>query len=403
METIKLKKHNDKRIRSGHHWVFSNEIASISPKIDAPTLVRVQSADGTNFGTGMYNPHSLVAVRLLRCEAQHISSQFFYERIIRAAQYRTRLFPDETSYRLIFGESDQLPGLIIDRYGDYFAIQTLSAMMDCYKSEIVEALRTIFPGCKGIVEKNNSALRALEGLPLQESVLWSIEPEFPQLIVMQENGLLYGLTLLQGQKTGYFLDQKVNRKRIQELCGGLRVLDCFTNQGGFAFNAAMGGATRVLGLDSSESAITLCRRNISLNSLQNITFEKQEVFDYLQNKVALKRDTLTNKEYQGEWDCIILDPPAFTKSKKHIPVAKRGYAKINKMAMELLPSGGFLATGSCSHHISEELFFKIIREQAFILGRELRLVFYGSQSPCHPVLLGMPETRYLKFFIFEVL
>jgi 23S rRNA (cytosine1962-C5)-methyltransferase len=407
LPTLTLKKRGHERVRAGHHWIFSNELTHIPTTLAAGSLVKVQDEKERSYGTALFNPHTLVAARLLKASVETLDTTFFAQRIAHSFQFRQRLFPAETAYRLVFGESDLLPGLIIDRYGtpdgDYFALQTLAAGMDIRVGMIIDALREVFPTTRAIVEKNNSGLRALEGLELRESVLWQAQEELPDSVEMPENGLRFAVSLLHGQKTGYFLDQKLNRKRIQELTGGMRVLDCFTNQGGFALNAAKGGAVRVLGLDSSSSAIERCRANARLNSMDRVAqFETQEVFEFLQNETASAMQSDSHAGDDTSWDCIILDPPAFTKSRKHIPVAKRGYAKINRMALKLLPSGGLLATGSCSHHISEEMFLNIVQEQAFLERRELRLMFHGTQSPCHPILVGMPETRYLKFFIFEV-
>lgn len=390
MTTVRLKKKHDRRVRMGHLWVFSNELEHI-PTIPAGSMVHVESADGESFGMGLFNPGSLIAVRLLQSDDTELDRAFFAERFQSAKQHRERLFAGETAYRFVFGESDFLPGLIIDRYGDYFAFQVLSAGMEQRIDAITLALVDVFPNARGIVEKNNSRLREIEGLELREGVLWG---DIPSEILMTENGVQFGLNLLEGQKTGYFLDQKLNRKRVQELAKGLRVLDCFTNQGGFALNAAQGGAAQVLGLDSSAQAIERCRRNAELNSLQGIAeFAEEEVFAWLEREANAG----------AQWDMVILDPPAFTKSRKQIHAAKRGYEKINRFGIRLLPPEGLLVTGSCSHHISEEMFLGIVHEQALREGRQMRLVFRGSQSPDHPVLFSMPETLYLKFFVFEVL
>jgi 23S rRNA (cytosine1962-C5)-methyltransferase len=408
MITLTLKHRHDERLRSGHHWVFSNELLDVPTTIHAGSLVDVADAKGRSYGTGLFNPHSLVAVRLLKTDRDELGVDFFADRIYHALRFRERLFPTERAYRVVFGESDLLPGLIIDRYGtstgDFFAVQTLSVGMDTRKSLIAEALRRVFPDTQAIVEKNNSNLRLLEGLELRECVLWQAQTldHLPEDIEIREHDIRFAVSLLKGQKTGYFLDQKLNRQRIAELCCGLRVLDCFTNQGGFALHAAKGGAQSVLGLDSSAAAIERCRINTRLNGFENVRFETAEVFEFLQTETQRLTDTTLAEHERRRWDCIVLDPPAFTKSRKHIPVAKRGYGKINRLALKLLPKGGLLATGSCSHHISEDLFLRVVQEQAVLERRELRLVFHGTQSPCHPVLMGMPETRYLKFFIFEV-
>jgi 23S rRNA (cytosine1962-C5)-methyltransferase len=389
MTILRLKKNHDRRVRTGHLWVFSNEVADM-PELSAGSLVEVQSHDGESFGTGLFNPTSLIAVRLLQSDDTELDRAFFVERFESAKRYRERIFSGEHAYRFVFGESDFLPGLIIDRYDGYFAFQVLSAGMEQRLPLIIEALLEVFPDAKGIIEKNTSRLREIEGLELREGVLWG---EVPEEILMQENGITYGINLPQGQKTGYFLDQKLNRKRVQELAKGLRVLDCFTNQGGFALNAARGGASHVLGIDSSAQAIERCRRNVQLNGFTNVEFAEEEVFAYLKREV----------DAGSTWDMVILDPPAFTKSRKQINAAKRGYEKINRLGMQLLPPEGLLVTGSCSHHISDEVFLDLIYEQALREGRQLRLVFRGNQSPDHPVLFSMPETLYLKFLVFEVL
>ncbi len=410
MHTIRLKNRTNERLRMGHAWVFANEIDQAQQKeflaMDAGNLVTVEDASGRSYGTGMVNPKSQIAVRLLNTSIDELSVNFFAERFRTAQNLRTRLFPSETSYRLVFGESDLLPGLVIDKYttpdnaADYFVLQTLAYGMDARIQDICSALCEVFPNTKGIIEKNNSALRKHEGLEARESVVWG---EIPAEILMREQGILFSLSLMEGQKTGYFLDQKLNRQKIKELCGGMRVLDCFTNQGGFALHAASGGAKEVLGLDSSDAAIRRCRINTSLNGMDDrARFETSDVFDYLHN-LAGERDAAFQLPPEKRWDCIILDPPAFAKAKNAIPQAKRGYAKINRAALKLLPKGGLLATGSCSHHVSEDVLWEIIQEEALRERRQLRLIFRGMQSPCHPILASMPETKYLKFFIFEIL
>lgn len=399
MTTLTVKNRHNNRLRAGHLWVFSNELESIPTDLPAGSLVEVRSAGGHNYGTALFNPNSLIAARLLVSNVQELDMAFFRQRLEEAYALRQRLFPHETSYRLVFGESDFLPGLVIDRYSDaeadYFVLQTLSVGMDMRKDTICEALRSVFPNTKAIIEKNNSALRKHDGLDQRESVLWG---EVPEKIQMTENGVVSALSLMEGQKTGYFLDQKLNRLKVKELASGLRVLDCFTNQGGFALHAALGGAVSALGLDSSASAIERCRTNAQVNKVdEKTTFECEEVLDYLH--AAADRFTTSGERL---WDMIILDPPAFAKSRAQVPQAKRGYAKINRMALRILPPGGFLVTGSCSHHVSEETLLGVIQEEAQRERRRLRLVFRGGQSPCHPVLASMPETAYLKFFVFEV-
>ncbi len=388
MTSLHLKKHHDRRIQSGHPWVFSNELTAI-PQFAPGSIVEVFSHNGKSFGSGLYNPNSLIAVRLLGEKVHELSTAFFIERIARAEQLRHKIMLGELSYRLVFGESDFLPGVIIDRFGDYFALQILSAGMDIHLQNIIEALIHLFPNTHGIIEKNTSHLRQLEGLELREGVVYGSIPDAVEII---ENGLTLSLSLLGGQKTGYFLDQKHNRVRVKEISKNLRVLDCFCNQGGFALNAGLGGATEVLGIDSSESAISAAITNASLNNLTNVRFRKADVFEYLASEVLNK----------SSWDCIILDPPSFTKSKKNVGAAKKGYAEINRLALQLLAKGGLLVSASCSQHIYEETLLEIIHTEAVKQNIPVRLLYRGGQSPDHPILVGMPETQYLKFFILAV-
>ncbi|MCA0446816.1 MAG: class I SAM-dependent rRNA methyltransferase [Bacteroidetes bacterium] len=389
LKTVSLKSGHDRRLKNGHLWVFSNELQELDTTIPPGTAVEVKSYRGESFGTGFYNPNSLITVRLLQTDVQVIDRAFFLERLTTAKQYRERILPGKTAYRLCFGESDFLPGLVIDRYGDYFSIQILSAGIELYLDEIISVLKELFPGLKGIAEKNSSHLRNLEGLPLRDGVVFG---EIPPSIQIRENDINYEISILDGQKTGYFLDQKLNRRIIGELSSGLTVLDCFTNQGGFALNAAKGGAKKVTGIDISAAAVESCRANAKLNGYAQTEFVIMDVFRFLQESVGEKK----------QFDLVILDPPSFTKSKKNVPAARKGYAEINRLGMKLVPQGGFLATASCSQHIFEDTFLDIIREEANKLGRQLRLVYRGGQAPDHPVLDSMPETRYLKFFLFQV-
>ncbi len=384
--TLRLKAGAHKRVRNGHPWVFQDELTE-RPAIAAGSVVRVCTDYDYDLGLGFYNAHSQIVVRLLA--TQQVDQAWFEQRLRQAMQLRERLFAPECSYRLVFGESDFLPGLIVDRYGDYLALQMLSAGMDRQRDAIVNALRSVLPEVKGIIAKNDSQLRVREGLPRNTELLYGSIPEH---IEMTENGLRFDLSLEAGQKTGYFLDQRLNRQFVKTLSKGLRVLDCFTNQGGFALHAASGGAVDVLGVDSSEQAIAASQRNASLNGLAQCRFEEADVFDFLKAQAA-----------QGaQWDVVILDPPAFTKSKAQIPQAKRGYAEINRQALKLIPAGGYLVSASCSHHISESMLLDIVADEARRINRKLKLVHRGEQSPCHPILLTMPETNYLKFLVFEV-
>lgn len=388
MTALHLKKHHDRRIQSGHPWVFSNELTEIPP-VAPGSIVEVFSHAGKSYGSGLYNPNSLIAVRLLGEKVREVSTSFFIERIGKAQQLRKQIMMGEISYRLVFGESDFLPGVVIDRFGDYFSLQILSAGMDSQLSNIIEALLHLFPETKGIIEKNTSHLRQLEGLELREGIVYGSVPDAIEII---ENGVRISLSLVGGQKTGYFLDQKHNRVRLREISKELRVLDCFCNQGGFVLNAGVGGAKEVLGIDSSETAIAAATHNTKINNLSNVSFQKADVFEFLASEVRNK----------SSWDCIVLDPPSFTKSKKNVGAAKKGYAEINKLALQLLKKGGILVSASCSQHIYEDTLLEIIHSEAVKLNTPIRLIYKGGQSPDHPIIVGMPETQYLKFFMFAV-
>lgn len=379
-----------RRLKQGHLWIFRDEIASLSTdSLQAGDLVRVVTDYGYDCGIGFYHPNSQIAVRLLRHNEDALTVDFFTQRLEYARIMREQFFQNSRSYRLCFGESDFLPGLIIDRYDTYFALQTLSAGMEQRLPLILQALQELFPDIQGVIEKNDSRIRDLEGLPRRESVLWGT---IPPIVRIKENGINLDISLEHGQKTGYFFDQRLNRAAIATIAKNLRVLDCFTNQGGFALNAAKAGAASCMGVDISQSAVDACIHNAQINDLTNTEFIKADVFTLLKQKA----------QHGEKWDMVILDPPAFTKSKHTVPQAKRGYADINRQALRLLSNGGYLVSSSCSHHISEEMFFDIIHDEAQRINRRLQLAWRGQQSPDHPILLGMPETQYLKFLVFRV-
>lgn len=386
IRTISLKRNADNRIKFGHLWVFSNELQEI-PKLQPGVVVKVVDSNQKSYGFGFYNPASLISVRLLKTEILP-SVQLFIERIAIAKALRQSLLGDIEMCRLVFGESDLLPGLIIDKYSNYFAIQILSAGMELMKSEIVQALLEIFPETKGIIEKNDTKLREIEGLPLISTVLFG---EIPEKFISQEQGVQLELSLSEGQKTGYFLDQRINRKFVRTISRGLSVLDCYTNQGGFALNAGIGGAEKIAAIDCSETALNAVSRNAELNGLKIETI-KADVAEYLSKAV----------ERNEKWDMIILDPPAFAKNRKSVPKAKAAYAKINRLAMKMLNPNGYLIASSCSHHVFEDVFKDAIYRESCKLGKQLKQVYRGGQSPDHPILLSLPETQYLKFFVFQV-
>ncbi len=386
MQKLELKPKCDIRLRSGHHWVFSNEIKQ-HLDIEAGSVVEVVSSSGLSWGAAFYHPNSLIAARLLKSTKFDIN--IVRHRISNAIQLRQELFAEESSYRLVFGESDFLPGLIVDKYSDYLSVQLLSAGVERLKEDIVEQLLKLLPNTKGIIEKDISKHRASEGLEEKEEVLFG---NIPELIEITENGLKLDVALLGGQKTGYFLDQKINRKQIKKYSKNKTVLDCFCNQGGFALNCATANAKSVVGVDISSQAIQLATNNASKNNLNNIEFIKYDVFDFLEESASKNRT----------WDIIILDPPAFTKSRKTLTKAIVGYSRVNKLALKCLKLGGILVSSSCSHHLTEASFLELISKEASKLGKQLRIIYRGMQSPDHPILSSMPETNYLKFLIFSV-
>ncbi|MCX7929959.1 MAG: class I SAM-dependent rRNA methyltransferase, partial [Chlorobi bacterium] len=302
---------------------------------------------------------------------------------------RRSFYADRTTYRLVFGEADFLPGLIVDRYGEYIAVQYLSAGMERRSSTIVEALRTVLPDIRGIVAKNDSALRDKEGLPRCEKVLWG---NIPDRHCVELAGCTMVVDLLGGQKTGLYLDQAVNYELVARFAAGRRVLDCFTHQGGFALHCARAGALEVCGVDSSVAALALAQENAQINGVADCCrFIEADVFDYL-----------AHAESEGQrWDMIILDPPAFAKSTHHVERALRGYAEINRRALRLLGDGGILVTASCSHHVNHAMLADVVISESRRAACRVRLVARGMQSPCHPIYAPMLETEYLSLLVFE--
>ncbi len=390
LETIQIKSNAFKRLSTGHLWVYSNELNEI-PKLKPGTIVEavLNKSNVKSYGLAFYNPHSLISLRLLLTDKE-INTDFFIERIKKANSKRQEIYPTSYMYRLVFGESDLLPGLIVDRYGDYFAIQLHSAGMENLINQIIEALLYIFPETKGIIRKDNSNFRTNEGLPLIEEVVFG---EIPESIACEEFGIKLSISLLGQQKTGYFLDQRENRLSIRNIVKNKVVLDCYTNQGGFALNAAIAGAKELIGLDSSSTAIEKAKQNAILNQLQNIDFIEYDVEKYFEKMITENR----------KFDVIILDPPAFAKNKKSIYSALSKYSKINRMALKILGKGGYLVTSSCSYHIKESEFYNVISNEAAKQGLRLALIHRGNQAPDHPILTCMEETNYLKFFIFNLL
>ncbi len=390
MNKITLRKKISNRVLLGHPWIFNNEIGSLSNEPGAGEIVEVVTHDGKFVGKGYANPKSQITVRLLtRNRNEEINKEFFYKRLSECWNYRQKLGYTENC-RLVFGEADFLPQLIIDKFNDYLVIQTLALGMDIWKDAIVEALQKIF-NPKGIYERNDVPVRELEGMEQKKGFL--SEP-FDARIIINENGFKFHVDLANGQKTGYFLDQQDNRKAIQHIVKDAEVLGAFTYTGTFEIHAAGYGAKSVLGLDISASAVEQANANAVLNNVDQICkFETANAFD------VLKQWGKEGKQY----DVVMLDPPAFTKSRETIQKAITGYKEINLRGMKLIRPGGFLVTSSCTSLVRPELFLEIIEMAAKDARRKIRQVTFQTQSADHPVVWNMENTHYLKFLIAQVL
>ena len=382
---IVLKKNEEHRIAAGHQWVFSNEIASLRGTPETGEVIELLRHDQKFLGLGFYHPHSLIAFRFLTSEPEEIGFGFFEKRIQRALTLRHKLYPGAESFRLVHGEGDFLPGLIIDKFNEFISMQILSAGMEKQTDILCDVLETMFHP-KAIVARNDAAIRTLEELPIEKKVLRGNTG-----MTIIDDGVKFEVDVFNGQKTGFFLDQRENRKAIHRYAIGGTVLDCFCNEGGFALNAASAKAASVRGIDISESAIAKAKVNARLNSAA-VEFETGDVSETLKSL----------GEKIKKFDMLILDPPSFTKSKKNIPAALRGYKELNAAAMRMVNSSGFLVTASCSHHITEDGFLSAIEQAAVKAKRYVQLLEFRGAAPDHPVIPAMPETKYLKFAIFAV-
>ncbi len=390
MTIVQLNKKISRRIESGHPWIYNNEIDKINGAYQPGDTVQVITHDKKFVGQGYINPQSQIIVRLLtRKKEDIIDANFFYQKLLAAWEYRKQIGYTENC-RLVFGEADYLPQLIIDKFNDYFVIQTLALGIDKWKPEIVAALQKIF-NPKGIYERNDVPVRELEGLQQQKGFL---SQPFDTTIIIKENGLQFYVEIANGQKTGYFLDQQDNRKAIENIVKDADVLGVFTYTGTFEIHAAAYGAKSVLGLDISQNAIDMCNKNAVLNNVANkCTFTCVNAFDVLKNWVK------DGKQY----DVVMLDPPSFAKSRNNIDKAITGYKEINLRGMKLIKPGGFLVTSSCTNLIEPSLFIEIIQAAAKDAKREIRQVIFNAQSADHPIILGWENTHYLKFLIVQVL
>ena len=373
----------------GHPWIFSNEVDRVEGEVKGGETVTVFTHDNKFIGSGYINPRSQIMVRLLtRNRNEMIDEEFFYNRILQSWEYRKKIGYTENC-RLVFGEADSLPQLIIDKFNDYLVIQTLALGMDVWKPSIVKALNKIF-NPKGIYERNDVPVREVEGMSQQKGFL---SAPFDTSIIINENGLKFNVDIENGQKTGYFLDQQDNRRAIQHIVKGADVLGAFTYTGTFEIHAAHYGAKSVLGLDISANAVAQATKNAQLNGLDKICkFEAMNAFDVL--KVWAKEGR--------QYDVVMLDPPAFTKSRENIQKAITGYKEINLRGMKLIKNGGFLVTSSCTNLVQPDMFLQTIEMAAKDARKKLRQVTFNAQASDHPIVWGMENTNYLKFLIVEV-
>ncbi len=384
---VVLKKNEDRRVVRGHPWVFSNEIREIVGQPAIGDVVEVMSAGRKTIGIGFYNPHSLIAVRLLSHFVEEVDATFLRKRLERALQLRRAVYPDGDAFRLVHGEADFLPGLLIDKFKDHLSIQSLSYGMDARLPMICDILEDLLHPA-AIIERNETSLRTMEHLPLRRGVLRGSPATS---VTFSENGILFAIDPMKGQKTGFFLDQRENRAIVARLCSGARVLDCYCNDGGFALNAAKAGAASVLGIDSSAEAIEAATRNAERNGLTNVTFLHEDASDALVKRVQ-----------EDPFDVVILDPPSFTRNRKSVPAARQGYREINSRALRLLRPDGYLATASCSHHIEPQAFLEDVMTAGRKNQRQLQLLEWRGAPADHPTLPTVPETSYLKFAVFRV-
>ena len=389
-------------VEQGHPWIYADEVIREEGACENGALADAVSEKGKYLGTGFVSRESKIRLRLLSRNANDRFDEAFWKRRIKYAwDYRKTVMGEDISCcRVIFGEADSFPGLTVDRFSDILVTQTLSVGMEKIKPMLfpllVQVLREDGQEIRGIYERNDVAIRALEGMEQNKGWFPLAGETPPESTVTEicENGIVYSVDVENGQKTGFFLDQKYNRLAVARLAKGRRVLDCFTHTGSFALNAAKGGAEHVTAVDVSASAIEMARENARRNGLEEkMDFITADVFDLLPELAA---------KGKAPYDFIILDPPAFTKSRKTVNSAQRGYKEINLRALKLLPRGGYFATASCSHFMPSELFVKMLRSAALDAGVELRQIEAHQQAPDHPILWNVPETDYLKFYIFQV-
>ena len=392
---VTLKKGAGRTLKEGGPWIYDNEIESIMGSFTDGDIVLVHDFDGYPLGRGFINRNSKLTVRMMtRNRDTEVDESFIRMRVKNAWEYRKKVMDDISSCRVIFGEADFLPGLVVDKFADVLVVESLALGIDRFKVMIIDILKELMEAdgihIRGVYERSDAKVREQEGM---ERYKGFIGAPFDTKVEIVENGVHYYVDVKDGQKTGFFLDQKYNRRAAAKLCKGARVLDCFTHTGSFALNAGMAGAEHVTGVDASELGVAQARENAALNGLEDrVEFICEDVFDLL-----------PRLEKQGEkFDVVILDPPAFTKSRSSIKKAVKGYREINLRGMKLVKDGGYLATCSCSHFMDYELFTQTIGQAARNVHKRLRQVEFRTQSPDHPILWGAGDSYYLKFYIFQV-
>ena len=388
MAIVTLRKTRETRVRGGHPWIYASEIEKVEGAFENGDIVDVQDFRGKFIGRGFYNPQSQISLRILTRNDELCDRAFFARRIQDAWDYR-KIACDPESCRLIYSESDFLPGLVVDKYADVLVLQSLSLGIDRIKDMIADLLMEIVQP-RGIWERSDVPVRRLEGM---EQTTGLLRGEVPDLVEMKENGIIFGVDVKNGQKTGFFLDQKENRAAIKPYCKDAKVLDCFCHNGSFSLHAASFGAKDVLGVDISEEALVVARENAARNGLTNVRFEAHNCFD------LLRELTDANEKF----DLVILDPPAFTKNKAALQSALRGYKEINLRGLKLVRPGGFLVTCSCSQHVLTDMFQDMINQAARDAKKRIRLVEYRTQALDHPLLPQSIETKYLKTMILQVM
>lgn len=388
MKSIILKKGEEKRVKSGHQWIFSNEIKAVSDKVQAGEIVQCYDASNNFIGLGFYNPHSLIAFRLISKKDEIVDTKFWEEKISKAVELRKYVYPNQNSYRVVYGESDDISGFILDKYEDYCVAQFVSAGADKYKHDILEAVQNIIKP-KGIMIRNDSHLRKLENLTGENEIY---SGNIPDDIIITENDIKYHVNIKSGQKTGFFFDQRDNRKTFQKYCKDKKVLDCFTHTGSFGLNALKAGAKEVIFVDSSRPSLEIAAKNYELNGYKD--------FNAL---VADAQEYICSSQAQAEnFEVVNIDPPGLIKSKKDFFAGYKYYAKLNEQAIKLLKNGGIFVTSSCSHHLSMSDFKKMLQEAVAKANKKAIYLELSTQAKDHPILVSMPETQYLKFAVLKI-